>query len=158
MIHPDCKKKQPICNKNNYNRIVNIMNFGKWLYDKRKAARLTQGELAARAHISTSYVSTLERQQNHTVTGAQPQPAREVVEKLAKVLGENIDDALNLAGYLPTRLDIETTELDADVRLQLLGAKNFSEDEKREFMEAFQIAYAIAKKRIADRKKQIEDS
>lgn len=77
------------------------MSFGKWLYNQRKEARLTQGELARRAHISTSYVSTLEREQEHTVTGALPQPDREIVIDLAKVLNADIDEALLAAGYAP---------------------------------------------------------
>lgn len=75
------------------------MQFGKWLHDKRKEKRLTQGELAAKAGISTSYVSTLEREQPHGITNANPQPTAEVVESLARVLDQDVDEARTLAGY-----------------------------------------------------------
>lgn len=51
------------------------MTFGKWLKDKRKEARMTQETLAAKARLSTSYISALERHQPHSTTDAEPQPS-----------------------------------------------------------------------------------
>lgn len=101
MLHLNCIKKQPYCKENHYNIVVKTMSFGKWLSAKRREAGLTQGQLARKAGISTSYVSTLERQQPHSITDAPPQPAIDVVESLAKALNENLDDARLAAGYAP---------------------------------------------------------
>lgn len=75
-----------------------MQSFGKWLLEKRKAAKLTQGQLAQKSGISTSYVSTLEREQKHTVTNVTPQPAADVVESIARALGVPVDEARLLGG------------------------------------------------------------
>ncbi len=80
---------------------VNMEGFGKWLFDRRKAARLTQGQVAERAGISISYVSTLERSERHHLTNAPPRPAIEVVEAIAKALDAPLDEARLVAGYAP---------------------------------------------------------
>lgn len=77
------------------------MKFGEWLRLARKTARLTQGEVAKRAGISTSYVSTLERNAGHPITEAEPQPKLEVVDSIARAVGVEIDEARLAAGYAP---------------------------------------------------------
>lgn len=79
------------------------MDFGQWLNQKRLEKHLTQAKLAAAAGLSTSYISTLERQAGHHITGATPQPTADAVEKIAKALGENIDEVRLIAGYAPTK-------------------------------------------------------
>lgn len=105
------------------------MNFGEWLYSKRKEAGLTQGQLAEKAHISTSYVSTLERQQEHTVTGATPQPDREIVVSLAKVLKTDVSEALFAAGYAPKNAKVLPEEL------QLMDFNGFDDDDLKDIAE-----------------------
>lgn len=77
------------------------MRFANWLVERRKALHLTQGELAKRAGLSTSYISTLERDAPHNITGARPRPTPEAVVAIAKALNENPDDVLLRCGYSP---------------------------------------------------------
>lgn len=76
-----------------------MQTFGQWLRNKRKDASLTQGQLARKSGISTSYVSTLERGQRHTVTNADPLPKPDIVEAIAKALTVPVDEARLAAGY-----------------------------------------------------------
>ena len=71
--------------------------FGEWLRKRRQEARLSQDELAARAGISKSYISTLERHAPHPKTGAPPQPTFETVDALAQALGIPIPVARDAA-------------------------------------------------------------
>lgn len=81
-----------------YNFVV-MESFGKWLLRHRKALQLTQGDVAKAAGVSVSYVSTLEREQPHSLTGEHITPDREKVAALAKAVRGDINEALNLAGY-----------------------------------------------------------
>lgn len=100
-IQRECNKQQPHCKPNYYNVAGMKEGFGKWLHSNRKAAGMTQGQLAERAGISTSYVSTLERDERHHLTNAPPQPAIDVVESIAKALNVPTDEARLAAGYAP---------------------------------------------------------
>lgn len=78
------------------------MSFGKWLREHRKKADLTLKDVAARARLSFSYVSTLEREQPHSLTGGEILPTRAKVEALAKAVGGDVSEALALNGYAST--------------------------------------------------------
>lgn len=101
LFQRECNKQQPYCKRSNYNIAIKMDAFGKWLFDRRKAARMTQGQVAKRAGISTSYVSTLEREERHHLTNAPPRPAIAVVESIAKALDAPADEARLAAGYAP---------------------------------------------------------
>ncbi len=142
ILHLSCNKNQPYCKENTYNIVVMAENFGQWLIAKRKDAGFTQGQLAKKAGISTSYVSTLERQQPHSITDAIPQPAIDVVESLAKALGENIDEARLAAGYAPK------SEVEATRRRIVVSDKDGFDDEDLD-----DIAEYIAFKKLQKEKK-----
>jgi transcriptional regulator with XRE-family HTH domain len=75
--------------------------FADWLRKHRKALGLLQSDVAKRAGVSTSYVSTLERGQKHSTTGADLKPERDKVKALAKAVRGDVDEALLLCGYAP---------------------------------------------------------
>jgi transcriptional regulator with XRE-family HTH domain len=75
------------------------MTFGDYLLEKRKTRKLSQEDLAADAGLSRNYISVIERNQPHHITGAEPQPSRETVKRLAAALGVPDAEALNAAGY-----------------------------------------------------------
>lgn len=133
------------------------MNFGKWLLEKRKEQRLTQTGLGVRAGISTSYVSTLEREQPHGITNAAPQPTVEVVESIAKALNADIDEARLAAGYAPRNGSATNTfNLGENARVQLFD-KNLSEEDQAEIAEQLSITYrVILERRAARQEKQKE--
>lgn len=82
----------------NYN-LVKMQSFGHWLQERRKDAGMRQSDVAKRAGVSTSYISTLERGQKHSVTGAQLRPEPDKVEAIAKAVGGDVNEALALCGY-----------------------------------------------------------
>lgn len=91
---------------NNYN-VASVENFGQWLRRHRKQLRLTQKDVADRANLSFSYVSTLERQQPHTITGNDILPTREKVESLARAVQGDLNEALLLCGYAPVNVQMQ---------------------------------------------------
>ena len=79
-------------------------DFGHWLIQKRRAAGLTQRELARKVSISKSYVSALERNERQPVTGQPVRPKMEKVDALAEALGVPLSEARLAAGYAPPDL------------------------------------------------------
>ncbi|HKQ53503.1 MAG TPA: helix-turn-helix transcriptional regulator [Pyrinomonadaceae bacterium] len=85
-------------------------DFGLWLLEKRRAAGLTQRELARRVSISKSYVSALERNERQPLTGQTVRPKLEKVDALAEALGVPVGEARLAAGYAPPELN--TNQID----------------------------------------------
>ena len=86
------------CKQNNYTYIG--MPFGKLILNGRKAKNLTQGQLAERVGVSVSYISALERGEAGA-TGKDRRPSVELVDKLARALQLDKDEARITAGYAP---------------------------------------------------------
>lgn len=97
-----------------YNLVV-METFGEWLRTSRKNKGWTQDQLRQKSNVSSSYISTLERSQPHSVTGASLRPEPKIVTALAQALGENVDEALRLAGYAPN----ESREIDEKSQLSI---------------------------------------
>ncbi len=76
-----------------------MSKFGEWLYDARRRAGLSQEKLAEKADVSKNYISIIERDHPHPVSGTLPSPSRKVIVALASALGEPEQIALQLAGY-----------------------------------------------------------
>lgn len=85
-----------------YNIVV-MFNFGKTVHEERKSRGWTQSELAKKSGVSVSYISTIEREQPHSQTGAKLRPEPEVIKGIAKALDLDIDDALIYYGYAPEK-------------------------------------------------------
>ena len=124
---------------------------------RREELGITLDVLEERTKIKKQHLSVLERAAPHSLTGKAVTPKRPTVEKIARGLESPIEDALEAAGYVSqNNSNIETLDLDENVRVQLLNAKNYSEEDKREFLRDFQTAYEIAKRRIEEKKKHNE--
>lgn len=129
-------------------------NFGLWLLNRRKQARLTQGQLAERAGISTSYVSTLERGAAHHLTNAPPQPKLDIVDSLARALGATINEARLEAGYAGYD---EAFTIDIGDKAQVkLADRNLSEDDQKEIADELSLAYEVIMARRRARQTQNE--
>lgn len=89
---------QPKYNSMLYN-VAMALSFGEWLRQHRKKAKMTQQDVASRAGLSFSYISTLERNQPHSLTGNPILPIREKVILIARAVGGDVDEALELCGY-----------------------------------------------------------
>jgi len=109
--------------------------FGAWLVQQRKKADLTQETLAERARLTKSYISNLERNQPHTVSGALPRPSVEAVDAIAHALGVPVNEARLYAGYAPKESDVSPenerllgyyrrlSKRDKEIVLDLIGEK-----------------------------------
>ena len=90
---------------NSHYNFVEMQGFGAWLRSHRTALKMLQSDVARRAGVSPSYVSTLEREQPHTLTGEVITPDREKVVALARAVEGDPDEALKLCGYAPVTPD-----------------------------------------------------
>ena len=63
-----------------------VLRFSRELRTRRLAAGMTQAELARRSHVTTSYITRLER--------ATSAPGIDLVDKLAQALGCTVSDLL----------------------------------------------------------------
>ena len=88
-------------------------DFGAWVRQHRKLLGLTQTDIAERAGVSPSYISTIERRQPHTVTGVPIKPERDKVMAIAKAVGGSPSEALVMCGYLPE----DTSEIPEAIRI-----------------------------------------
>jgi transcriptional regulator with XRE-family HTH domain len=86
-----------------YNTNEMRQSFGKWLLSARKAADMTQAEVAQKAGLSKAYIGHLENSRRHTTTGAELSPSRDKVVSLARAVGGSVNDALEAAGYASER-------------------------------------------------------
>src|SRR5579859_526705 len=69
--------------------------FGPALRDRRRAAGLSQRELATQTHLDFSYISKVEN-------GRLPPPAADTIVALCGVLGTEPEDLLALTGKIPS--------------------------------------------------------
>jgi len=76
--------------------------FGAWARNLRQERRLTIEALAKKAGISKQYLSVLERGQPHALTGKAVTPKVELVDRIAKALNVDADEARLAAGYAPS--------------------------------------------------------
>ena len=69
-------------------------DFGKKLRELRRAASLTQRQLAQKVGVNFSYLSKIE-------SGTMPPPSEQVIIRLAEVLDADMDELLVMAGRIP---------------------------------------------------------
>lgn len=120
--------KQPFCYGSDYNIVV-MDNFGDWLKRHRKELGLHQREVARTAGVSTSYISTLERGQKHSITGADLVPDRAKVVEIAKAVKGSVDEALRLFGYTSAN-DDERFMLPDGVIVEFTRTSHLSDEQK----------------------------
>lgn len=121
-------------------------SFGVWLFDKRRDQHLTQQELARLAGCTKQYISNLERNAPHPVTGALPKVSRKKLDDIAGALGVSLSEARLAAGYAPPERD------QRDVgEARLLGYFKEMPQESRFYLEV--IAEALWRK-ARERKKK----
>lgn len=141
------------------------MQFGEWLKHHRKQLRLTQRDLAERTGISFSYISTLEREQPHSITGKSIQPKRDVVESLARAVNGNVEEALHAAGYATTTPTKPQTLPELVAALESLGIEtplmydDLPTDDDgeafREVVERIWLDVELVTKRLASRREAV---
>ncbi|MCC6177463.1 MAG: helix-turn-helix domain-containing protein [Chloroflexi bacterium] len=99
------------------------MTFGAVLRDRRRAAGLTQRDLAERSSLDFSYISKLE---NNRL----PPPAADTVVVLSSILGVPPEELLALTGKIPSEVQATvSTSPSAQKFLREAQRMGLSEDE-----------------------------
>ncbi len=76
------------------------MTFGDRIRELRKAKNLTLRDLAAKVNVNFTYLSKIE---NHKLSFGE-YPSGDMIRKLAKVLGADVDELLLLAQKVPDQI------------------------------------------------------
>lgn len=98
------------------------VKFGQQLARWRKAAGLTQGELAGRVGVTPTYIAHLEREVGPHGNGATRRPVIEVVDAIAGALDVPLAEARCAAGYDPP----EGSAAACEVLRNTFGESDFS--------------------------------
>lgn len=141
-----------------------MKDFAEWLSTRRQEKGLKQRELALRAKVSESYISTIENRRPHSLTGSPLRPEPEKVIRLARAVGGDVDEALLLAGYAPENPQIGPPQTLEELleRLEALGIeqvqlfdqdryRHASPDDLQDVLDAVQMARDLALRRIAQK-------
>ncbi len=132
------------------------MSFGTQLRQWRKAKGLTQQELAVAVGVNVSYISNLERDFSATTKSGKPKASESLADKFAKVLEVDVDTIRLAAGHAPQSKNAFNVAIGDEVRLSLLHGAGMSNEDQQEFVSAFNVAYQVAKQRIAEKKQSGE--
>jgi transcriptional regulator with XRE-family HTH domain len=77
------------------------MSFRERLIEKLKEKNLKPAELARRSGVSKQNIGRIINNTPHSITGALPKTAPETIEKIARALEWDLDEALLAGGYAP---------------------------------------------------------
>jgi transcriptional regulator with XRE-family HTH domain len=124
------------------------VEFGAWIRDERESRRLSQGGAASRAGI--------DRQQWYRIESGKSGTRRDTVIAIAHALSVDEDEALKKAGFdSPTREESGfNIEVANGVRVSMLDAKDYSEEDRKKFEIAFKSAHDTAKRMIDEEKEE----
>lgn len=107
-------------------------SFGEALREQRRAAGLSQRELADRAGLDFSYISKIE---NNRL----PPPSADTVLKLCRILGAPAEEFLALTGKIPSGVEESvSTSAAGQGFLQEAGRMKLSDAEWRRMLTALQ--------------------
>lgn len=129
---------QPHSHKNLYNLVV-MDTSGEWLRSKRKALRMRQEDVAIRAHVSPSYISTIERGQKHSTSDGDLKPDRDKLIRIAKAVNGNPDELLAFYEYRGVSA-VGTESLDVPG----VGTLSFDKKTAKHDLERMKIVYRTA--------------
>jgi transcriptional regulator with XRE-family HTH domain len=102
---------------------VRVPSFGEALREKRRAAGLSQRELARRAGLDFSYISKVEN-------GRHPPPSAETVIELCRILRTPPEEMLALVGKIPEEVEQALSKsAAAQGFLQQAGLMKLSDEE-----------------------------
>jgi transcriptional regulator with XRE-family HTH domain len=83
---------------------MDIQNpFGEWLREQLEKQGMKAADLARRSGVTKQNIGRILNNTPHSVTGALPKVEESTVEKLARALDADIDEARLAAGYAPSR-------------------------------------------------------
>lgn len=113
-----------------------VETYGQWIKQTREKLGLKGKDLAARAKVSKQYISSLERNAPHGITGAAPRPSLKVVKALAEALQVPESESMRRAGYYP-----EEPEVDPRTALLLSYFRELSDNERDDALALMETVY-----------------
>jgi transcriptional regulator with XRE-family HTH domain len=126
--------------------------FGAWFKHQREAAGVSQVRAAKEAGIHVVQLSRIEN--GHSgVKRDNLMLLIDAINKLSKSHAINKEEALKKAGFATTGIENVTLDVGEDVRLILLD-KDISLEDQGEYERAVELAVAMAKQRIAEKKRK----
>ena len=132
---------------------LQLKKLGKWVKKHREAMNYSQETAAEKVGLSRYQWIRIENGQSGT--------KRETIINIAKELNADVAEGLTLlAGLEPENGQAPNTfnvSLEENVRLSLFHGAKYTEAEQEEFVEAFNVAYEIAKRRIQERRKTSQE-
>lgn len=140
------------CNENKL--FVHIMSFGEWLRQKINNGNLSNAEVARRAKLSPTYIGNLVRDYSPNTKKGVGRPSEEAVEKIARAVASDLNEARIAAGYAPNQ---KPSDFDAKVRAAFQGADKFSDEEKERVLEAVKTYVAGVRARRAAEAEKAEN-
>jgi len=121
------------------------MSFGDYLAGKMRELDVKAAELARRAETSKQNIERIVHNLPHPVSGVPPTVSVEMVDRLAKALGIDEDEARTMAGYAPKQP--ERFFVIGEKAQVKLGVKGLTPDEQREIAEELALAYEVIMER-----------
>ena len=116
-------------------------NFGSYLRKKREESGLGLNEVARRAQMSKTFLSLIER-------GLQPPPGIEKLQALARILNQQPDEFIALAGKLPPDVPAIIERHPLQFSALLRSMRKLSEDQLDSFLA--QLGMAVEAKLTAE--------
>lgn len=130
-------KQQPNYTPRRYNIVIMVLSGGEWIRKRRGELGMLQRQLAERSGLSVSYISTLERGQKHSITGARLRPEPSKVTAIAKALKSDPSELLDLYGYASEPREPQTVR-EFKARLAELGVHLDTDDDADDSPEALE--------------------
>lgn len=123
----------PVCSK----LFVEYMTFGDWLRDQIKTKNLSNAEVARRAGVSGTYIGNLVRDFSPNTKTGKARPSEDVIEKIVRAIGGDLNEARLAAGYAPvTGNDASESAVEIeDIKIILQGGQRLSKRQQREILD-----------------------
>ncbi len=159
------ESQSPINNKNNLSVTTYVVNsrliimapkFSDYLREALAKANIKPAELARRSGVTKQNIGRLLHDTRHPESNALPQTTIETVEKLAKELNLDLDEARLAAGFAPTNISKPTNAAEFLAALESLGVTqlhafegttNKSPEEYERLLDSVRIAIEVSLRR-----------
>jgi transcriptional regulator with XRE-family HTH domain len=129
--------------KENLYNLSTYMSFGQWLVAARRAANLTQTQLAERLDgISASYISALEREEPNSKDGSPRLPRMDKVDRIAKALRADVNEARLAAGYAPQSNQTDIHDVLRGVTIMFQDESGLDNEQRAKIMELVKVIAA----------------
>ena len=123
----------------NFGLTIMTKTFGEILSEKLADLKIKPAKLAQMSGITKQNIGRLLHGTRHPITNAPPKTTEETVEKIARALDWDIDDALLAAGFAPRKKKMET--VDDEFAALFYESADWSEENRNEALEMAKIIF-----------------